>query len=844
MKKTIGKAVMFVVIFIGAVFAFSTAMNKGNVDVTAELAPPSLPLVYMNVMGIEVNCLQAYTEKMEESYLRDTLTPIGSDRNVSLRVDKYGMNMAGMSFEVRSMDGERLVESTDVYNYIDSAKQVTVTFTLKDLIEMNTEYMLMILLREKSGQTYRYYTRIIRTDDYPVKEHLEFVRDFHEKTFDKEAAKSITKYLESNADGDNTTYHKVDIHSSFKQITWGTLQVRKMMEPEIKIRELGVQIASLQLSYVVSVPEGRAVNFYRVKEFYRIRYTPDRVYLLNFEREMNQYLNESNPIFVNDKIILGIADSTVQMLESDDSNVVAFVNENKLYAYNMTDNKFSVIFGFYDQQTKDVRTLNDDNGIKILQVDETGNVEFFVYGYMARGLHEGKVGIQIYQYNSMINTIEEIAFLPYTKSAAVLKQDISELTYLNKTDTLYLMLEGTVYSINLADKSVRRVVSNLNDDSFKVSESNNTVVWQTGDNFYTSGSLTTMSLNSGTQTTIEAGSGKYIAPLGFMGEDLIYGIAYKEDVIENESGSMIFPMYEIYIQNDRGEKLKTYRQENVYVTGCEVAENQITLSRIAKNVEEEQAVYTPIQDDHIMNNKEMNVGKNQIMTVVTEEFETYVQIGVKKEINTKTLKIMYPKIVLYEGARDIVLEAPREKDSRYYIYDRRGLRDIMTRADAAVQEGEEISGIVVNDQGNFVWAPGNRSIKNQIMAIKEAEVTEEKSSLAICLDTILKFEDIARATEMKLARGETAISILQKELEDAQIVDLSGCSLNAMLYYVNRDIPVLALLNDGNAVLIIGFNELNVVLFDPMTGTIYKKGMNDSKKMFEENGNRFITYIK
>lgn len=844
MSKTVWKVVTFIVVFLVSATIVSATMNKGNTELTADLAAPTLPLVYMNVEGMDVNCLHGYMEKMKESTLRDTLTPIGEDRSVSLRIEKYGMGIAGMSFEVRSIDGERLVEATDVYNYIDDGNQVTATFTIKDLIETGVEHMLVILLENENGQTLRYYTRIIRADGYPVKEHLEFVKDFHEKTFDKEAAKSITKYLESNAEGDNSTFHKVNIHSSFKQITWGDLKVTRVTEPIIQIRELGTQIASMQLTYVVSVPEGRNLNYYNVKEYYRVRYTPDRLYLLNYERTMSQYLNEENAVFINDKIVLGIADSNLQMQESDDSNVLAFVNENKLYSYNINDNKFAVIFGFYDNQTKDIRALYDENGIKILQVDETGNVEFLVYGYMTRGLHEGEVGIQIYEYNSVLNTIEEIVFLPYTKAPAILEQDIEQLAYVNKADTLYLMLDGTVYSIHLGDKSVSEIVSNLSDDSFKVSESNSTIVWQTGEDPYASASLTTMNLNTGKQKNISAGAGRYIAPLGFMGEDLIYGVAYKTDVVEDESGSMLFPMFEVHIQNDLGEKLKTYRQNGIYIIGCEVEDNQINLTRVAKQTEEEQTVYTPVDDDQIMNNEEMDIGKNTITTVVTEEYETYVQIAVKKEINTKTLKIMYPKLVLYEGVREITLDAPEEYIDRYYIYDRSGLRDIVTRADAAVDIGEKMSGIVVNDKGHLVWAAGNRSTKNQIMAIKEAGITEEKSSLAVCLDTILKYEGIARATETMLARGETAISILDKELEDAQIIDLSGCSLNAMLYYVNQDIPVLALLNDGNAVLIIGFNELNTVLMDPRTGTIYKKGMNDSTRLFEENGNRFITYVK
>ena len=156
-----------------------------------------------------------------------------------------------------------------------------------------------------------------------------------------------------------------------------------------------------------------------------------------------------------------------------------------------------------------------------------------------------------------------------------------------------------------------------------------------------------------------------------------------------------------------------------------------------------------------------------------------------------------------------------------------------------------MSGTEVNEKGAYVWIRGNRALKNQIMAIKGAAITEEKNSLAVCLDTVLQYEGIMRNTEYMLNRGETIVEILEENLEGARILDLSGCSLDAILYYINKDIPVLACLNDGNAVLIIGFNELNTVLMDPLTGgTPYKKGMNDSTQMFAENGNRFITYMK
>lgn len=88
------------------------------------------------------------------------------------------------------------------------------------------------------------------------------------------------------------------------------------------------------------------------------------------------------------------------------------------------------------------------------------------------------------------------------------------------------------------------------------------------------------------------------------------------------------------------------------------------------------------------------------------------------------------------------------------------------------------------------------------------------------------------------------MDILESNLQSCTILDLSGCSLDAVLYYVNKDIPVLAMLEDGNAVLITGFNELNIVVMDPVAGTLEKRGMNDSKEWLEENGNQFISYIR
>ena len=130
------------------------------------------------------------------------------------------------------------------------------------------------------------------------------------------------------------------------------------------------------------------------------------------------------------------------------------------------------------------------------------------------------------------------------------------------------------------------------------------------------------------------------------------------------------------------------------------------------------------------------------------------------------------------------------------------------------------------------------------MKITADAVSEERSSVAVCIDTILSFEGVSRNSMQLLQAGKSLFDILQENLPDDKVLDLTGCSMESVLYYVGKDIPVMALLNDGNAVLIVGYNELNTVIFNPMSGTISKMGMNDSRDYFEANGNCFITYSK
>lgn len=840
MKKTIIRIAVCVVVFLASALIIGSIMNQGHNNMTMEMAPATLPMITMESGGVACNELHGNTVEMDVAYQKDCITLLGEGRQANFTVDTFGREITGISTEVRSIDGSRLIENSEVTGWKANGKSFSVSLTLKDLIDTNTQYSLTLILELEGEQKVYYYTTILWNDDVHISKILEFATDFHGKLYDKEMAKELTKYLEPNSKlTDNGTFHKVNIHSSFQQITWGSLEPVQEDAASIRLTQISGNVASLLMDFVVSTGEGKNKTYYNVEEYYRVRYTSERMYLLDYERTMTQ-IPDTTRMYANDKILLGITDENVDMMESADGNTVVFSDMGQLLSYNAATNGLTVIFSFYDKDNADRRTLYDNHGIKILDVDEGGNVKFAVYGYMNRGRHEGETGIQIISYDNSLNTIEEEVYIPYSKSYAVLKDEMEQLLYRNRQQHVYFFLENGVYDVDLENRSAEQLVSIRQDDSLQVSENHEIIVWQEGDDINHSNQLNVRNLNTGEQTVIRAEDGEAIRPLGFMGEDIIYGVARESDIRTENSGQIFYPMYKVCISNSSGNNLKEYGQDGIYIVDCAIEGNQITLSRIQRS---ENGSYQEILNDQIMNNVEEEPGQNKVVTADIDIYERYVQIQTKTTIDTKTIKVLNPKEVVFEGGRELTLDAVSEV-SRYYVYNAYGVQGIYSAPGKAVKEAYDSSGVVANDRGITVWLKGNRVSRNQIMAIKEESVTDQKNSLTVCLDNILRHAGITRNTEYDLAQGKTAIQILEENMTGVQVLDLSGCSLDAVLYYVNQDIPVLAILEDGEAVLVTGFNEFNVVIMEPSTGKLYKKGMNDATTWFAENGNHFISYMK
>ncbi|MBR6307230.1 MAG: hypothetical protein IKR39_01350 [Lachnospiraceae bacterium] len=840
MKKTILKIIASILTFAGTLFLAGFLMNRGNVNTTRDMERATLPVISMSIGGETINELHGYTSEMDLGLLRENITPLDDQRGVTFRVTKHGRVVDKITAKVRTVDGSRLIESSEITDYTEDDYTIHAGIRFKDLLKEYTEYSLQIYLTFSDNTEAFYHTRIIKAPSYCVKEKIAFIKDFCTNEMTLDSAKSLKTYMESNSSGDNTTLAKVNIHSSLEQLSFGNLNVRRETEPVMNIKEIAKETAVFTVNYLIKASNASEETEYFVEECFRIRYTGEVMYLLDFERTMGRVIYIDTPIIRGEDILLGITNDDKGLIESDDGNVIAFCNENVLYSYNADGNRLVKLFSFYDESNFDERTYNNNHAIKALSVDEAGNVWFAVYGYMNRGTYEGRVGVTLYMFNGVTNEVEEAFFIASDKSADIVMRDLEELCFLNREGIFYLMLDKSIYAIDVENKTTEILVENLEEDKYTVSSNSTMMVWQEGADVNASSSLKLMNLHTKQISTIEAPNDQYIKPIAFMGEDFAYGLAYKSDIVEDNTGRITFPMYCVKIQSKFGENLKQYKEDGAYVTGGTVKDNLLTLTRVKKS-DKETLSYIAIDNEYITNNQKKEDLQNKIDIYNYSDYEKVVRIILKKDAKAKVVKIV-PREVIYEGTRELEMKRAASTHDYYYVYYKGRLQKIYTNPANAVQEANLNYATVLNGSGRYVWYRANRNQRNQIMDLSVNPVGEEnRSPLAFCLDKMLEYEGVVRNSEYMLARGNSVLSILRGSLENAEVLDLSGCSLDSILYYVNRDIPVLGIVGD-DAYLVIGFNQIAVVVLDSKKGW-YKLGMNEAEKLFAGTGNRFITYV-
>ena len=152
MKKIWMKRAIALVVFFISLLMIDAVMNRTNTEITMEMPKATLPIVSVEMEGHKINTMYGYMSKREEAYTKDSITPILSDRELSVVIDTYQVDIDEVEYEVRSIDGKRLIERGFISVLQKMPEQIRFSIQLKDLIEENKEYAFVTILTKEGGE--------------------------------------------------------------------------------------------------------------------------------------------------------------------------------------------------------------------------------------------------------------------------------------------------------------------------------------------------------------------------------------------------------------------------------------------------------------------------------------------------------------------------------------------------------------------------------------------------------------------------------------------------------------------------------------------------------------------
>ncbi|MCC6094575.1 MAG: hypothetical protein LIV24_06090, partial [Eubacterium sp.] len=425
------------------------------------------------------------------------------------------------------------------------------------------------------------------------------------------------------------------------------------------------------------------------------------------------------------------------------------------------------------------------------------------------------MGVAVFSYSADTKTSEETMFLPLKQSFAVLKQNISRLSYVSSAGELYLFLGTELCKVNLTDGTYAMVQDSIDSDGFVSSNSQQVVAWLDKDNEGGSSEATVLDLESGKKLQITAPQGEGILSCGFINSDFVYGLVKAENVITGSDGVVVCGMYQLDIEDIDGKIKKTYQKDNTYVTAVTEEQNDLALSLATL----ENGSFQDAGTDRIVNNETEDSGASLSLSSDSRTGQdTILTLSVTPSadaISPQSAQILFTT----EGAETTLNWPDTDTDqSLYTVYGYGTLQGTYQSASRAIVAADAVSGLALNRAQQYIWVRG-----------------DWPSSYTIDTSTLPEgFLD--------LKYDEKALGDLLGS--DYSVLNLSGCTREELYYQLSQGYPVIAKTSDDSVYYIIGYDAYNIWIYDKSTGEAKAVATDDADALFSKNGNQFLSYIK
>lgn len=847
MKKWVKRIMIPVILLIvglGVFFVYRmvTAVEDTSYAAMDEATLPVVQLYYAEGM---YNELHGYLQEMDAGTMRDAITPLSEKRTLDLYVQTYARQIDAVSYQVRSLDGSHLYEESQVADMQQDGGRLYASIQLASLLEENTEYSFIVNV-SSNGQVIRYYSRVIFGTEMYTEQLIGFVKDFSDATFlEEDTDKVIINNLQSDGTMPTDNYGYVNIHSKYTMIAWGDLTPNRISAVRYRITDLSSTQMSLTMYYTIEVVHEEERKEYSVEEYFCVRSRNDRIYLLDYERYMKEKFVLSEERIKNGAVSLGITSADCSLMTSPDKKTKAFIYDNQLWSCRVSkETEFREIFSFRDESDPSTRSANSRHHIELVRVLDSGDMDFIVYGYMNRGIHEGGVGISYYRYAASADTLDELFFIPVNVGNMVLQADMGALNYVSETDLFYCLYGRQIYSIDLTSGETTLITDDVYPGSFAVSDDGSIIAWQEGEQSNLPHRILVLNMKSGMQKAIEAKTRDYVLVKGFIGNDLVYGTGHIEDLQVEAGVTVRYPLYALEIIDvDADLSVQNhYEVANVYIADAEINDNNIVLERIQKNSE---GGYMSVDSDMILLNVSEDVSKNGVLRFANSKFflrEYRIDLGLNSSLKL-VISENQPRYDISSVTHRINLERGEDFKEVYYVYGGGKLHSIKGNLAEAIREAYDVMGAVISTSQTYLWSRSSRPLY-KTLSFENESTQSEAGTLEAALRIMLKLEGASyEGIQTELIAGKSPLTILDSRMNNRG-VNLYGITVQQALYYVALGHPVLAVTGNDTGLLIIGYETTKITVYDPNGGATLEMTMEEAEEYFAGYGYNFVSYVE
>lgn len=798
--------------------------NKG----VTETAQAKLPLLTLTADGQEVNQLHGYQGDVDASLLRDSITPVYKNQ-IRVTLTDSDEDIQVISYKIYDTDNQTVLDKGDTGFQKVKGKTVA-DLTIEKRLESGKTYLMEYSLKQ-DGKTIKYFTRIQYGTSFHLKECLDFAEKFHEAALSEGNTEFISQYLETEEGTTSNDLSYVNLKSAQEAVSYASLNPQVESIYPATVKEISENVTSLELRYILSGENSDGTKqYYQATEYFRIRYAKDRMYLLNYERNMEAYMRYDTIDRSNNRILVGIGSSDKQLVSKDGGKKAAFVVENELWYYDYQNSNMHKVFSFVGEDYRESRSNYQKHGIQIMNMKSDGDISFLVYGYMNRGVHEGENGIAVYRFSSENQKIEELAFIPTQIQYEMMQNDIQKGAFLSEDDQFYFYLDGAIYHVDIDSGKSSVLQKNVTDDMAVVSENGMLGVNKSKN------ALEVLDLSKNKTFEIKCEDDEVLKPIGFIEKDFVYGVGKKSQIIRKKDGTYMYPLEKVFIRSNN-EILKEYGKTGSYITEAKIDGTTVMLTNAVKKGN----TYKKTDTSYVRYKEKT---ENKVVFVYgytgTRLNQLYLSFPSNVYIQSRP-NYLSTNVDQQEDEISVNFANNNYKYRDAYVYTGGKLSGVYSNMKDAVKAAKDGGGVVVNYHQMYLWEKGIAKTYARCSNIPMIKAKSKNETDIACIQMMAQAENIDTSYDKIKKMSGTAYDKLF-EVFNRQSVNYSDCSMEDIVYAISKNRSIMAKRKNGTYVLLMSYNQSDLRYYDPLSGKSVKASRASLEKEFKEAGNIFYSY--